>query len=76
MKILLNATFEKQYEKLPKKIQDRFNERLILFQRNPQDLSLNIHKLQGKKKASRKHECDGKLSCALFTRKWGNHHIL
>ena len=50
MKILFSARFEKQYEKLPQKVREKFDERLDLFRHDPRDPALNIHKLHGEKK--------------------------
>jgi mRNA-degrading endonuclease RelE of RelBE toxin-antitoxin system len=38
--------FIKSYKKLPRKIQDKFDEKFLLFIKNPFDISLNNHSLQ------------------------------
>ena len=40
--------FKKQYKKLPKSVQDKFDERLILFLNNQRNSILGVHKLHGK----------------------------
>ena len=48
MKDALTTTkFRKQYKKLPQKIQDELKTRVKLFQENPRNPSLRIHKLKG-----------------------------
>ena len=39
--------FIKQYKKLPLKIRQKFNERLIAFETNPFNIILNNHSLHG-----------------------------
>ena len=48
MEISRSHTFEKQYQKLPKKIQDKFDERFLLWVENPADPRLRVHLLKGK----------------------------
>ena len=50
MDVDFSKGFEKQYKKLPEKIQERFDEQFTLFQQNPHNRSLGIHKLQGKRR--------------------------
>lgn len=47
MDIHYSSKFKKQYKKLPRKVQEQFNERLIVFISNQYDPQLNIHKLSG-----------------------------
>ncbi len=42
--------FKKQYQKLPTKLQERFDERLKLFIDNPMSPELRVHPLKGKYK--------------------------
>lgn len=48
MELGYSKRFKKQYKKLTNKIQDKFNERLLLFIKDPNDPKLSIHKLGGK----------------------------
>lgn len=48
MKINLSPRFKRSYKKLPAKIQDDFNEKIILFAKDPRDAKLGSHKLKGK----------------------------
>ena len=48
MRIQIEKTFKKSYEKLPKEIQDRFGEKLSLLMENFQHPSLRAKKMQGK----------------------------
>jgi len=50
MKIGYSRKFKKQYKKLPKHIQTKFYDKLIIFMKNRQDERLQIHKLHGKLK--------------------------
>jgi addiction module RelE/StbE family toxin len=47
MQIRRHKDFKKQYKKLPSKIKDKFNQRLILFLKNQFSSILNNHKLHG-----------------------------
>ena len=48
MNAFTTAKFRKQYKKLSQKLRDTFKVRVRLFQTNPCDPSLRIHKLKGK----------------------------
>jgi len=48
MKINLSPRFKRSYGKLPSKIQDDFDEKIILFAKDPRDSRLGAHKLKGK----------------------------
>ncbi len=48
MEILFKSSFTKQYKKLPSKVQEKFNERLLLWLSNPADSLLRVHALTGK----------------------------
>lgn len=41
-------TFIKQYKKLPRQKQEKFQSRLKLFEQNPEDVKLRNHALKGK----------------------------
>jgi addiction module RelE/StbE family toxin len=47
MNIDYSSHFKKSYKKLPKKIQDRFDERISLFEKDENDYILKNHKLHG-----------------------------
>jgi len=47
MSIRFAPKFKKQYKKLPKKIQDQFDDRLNLFLQDSRDSRLRIHPLKG-----------------------------
>ena len=49
MKVLFNKSFIKQYQKTPREIQEKFQECVAIFKKDPRNRSLNIHKLRGKK---------------------------
>lgn len=48
MKINLSPRFKRSYKKLPPSIQDDFDEKIILFAKDPRDSKLGSHKLGGK----------------------------
>ena len=48
--LILAGGLRSSIKKLPEKIQERFDEQFTLFQQNPHNRSLGIHKLQGKRK--------------------------
>lgn len=48
MEVIFERSFVKQYKKLPRKIQERFKERLSLWTENPEDSRLRVHSLSGK----------------------------
>jgi len=48
MNIKYSTAFKKQYEKTPKKIQEKVKGRISLFVQNPMNQSLNNHALAGK----------------------------
>ncbi len=49
MTVVLHRQFEKQFKKLPIKIQNQFRERLMLLIDNPEHPLLHVHKLSGEK---------------------------
>jgi addiction module RelE/StbE family toxin len=48
MRIIFQRTFTKRYEKLPVKVQVKFDERFSLWLRDPEHPSLRVHSLKGK----------------------------
>ncbi len=48
MHLSRTKTFEKQYQRLPLKLQTKFDERLLLWLANPSDSRLRVHSLTGK----------------------------
>lgn len=50
MIIHLSSKFEKNYQKLPKRIKEKAKEKESIFRRNAFDPRLRIHKLSGKDK--------------------------
>ncbi len=48
MRIAKAKQFEKQYKKLPVKIQEQFAKRLAIFLRNKNHSLLHVHSLKGK----------------------------
>lgn len=60
--------FKKQFKKLPPKLQDRFQERLVLFVQEPTSLVLRIHPLTGKYAGYWSLDVSGDLR-ALFLRR-------
>jgi addiction module RelE/StbE family toxin len=47
MHIRRTHTFEKQFKKLPTKIQSKFDERFLLWSADPEDSRLRVHSLHG-----------------------------
>lgn len=48
MTITFHKDFTKRFKVLPRRIQKKFNERLILFEQDQMDIILNNHLLKGK----------------------------
>lgn len=48
MKLTFSKKLQRQYKKLPNDIRKKFNNALVVFSKNPNDTSLNNHKLHGK----------------------------
>jgi len=48
MQISFSNKFKKQYKKLPNYIRDKFDQKLLIFSENKNDLILDNHKLHGK----------------------------
>ena len=61
MKVRFHRNFERNYQKLPKKEQGRFKERINLFTRDEFDPLLNNHPLYGKYKGYRSINITGNL---------------
>ncbi len=59
MDIDFHKKFKKRYPKLDLKIRRKFDEKLILFEQNPFDISLNNHILHGKYKNHRSIDVTG-----------------
>jgi addiction module RelE/StbE family toxin len=49
MRVEFHKYFEKQFKKLPRKIQAQFNERLLLLISDPSHPLLRVHQLNGEK---------------------------
>ena len=47
MKIIFEKSFDKQFKKLSKSVQEKFYKRLHIFQESPYDELLKNHKLKG-----------------------------
>jgi addiction module RelE/StbE family toxin len=47
MNIDYSSSFKKRYKKLSKKIQDKFDERILVFEKDENDYILKNHKLHG-----------------------------
>jgi len=47
MRIFYRPRFEREFKKLPKKIQDLAEEKVEIFRKNPFDPCLDTHKLHG-----------------------------
>lgn len=45
--VLYKPTFVRQYDQLPKELQEDVRERITLFRKNPRHRSLRTHKLKG-----------------------------
>jgi len=50
MKIVFHHWFRKRYKESPLKIRQKFDERLLLFEKDPGNPILNIHPLTGDRK--------------------------
>jgi len=50
MQIRISPKFEKNYRRLPKRVQEKAKEKESIFRRNPFDPQLKTHKLSGKDK--------------------------
>jgi len=48
MNVNLSSRFKRSYKKLPHQIQKNFDEKIVLFMKNPSDPSFRTHKLSGK----------------------------
>ena len=49
-KLVFSEKFRRDYKKLPKEIQGKFDKQIFLFEKNPSHPSLKIHPLEGTSK--------------------------
>ena len=61
MEISFSNAFRKEYRKLPDKLRNRVDERVIRFANNPFDVSLKNHELKGKYEGYRSINITGDL---------------
>ena len=61
MNIAYSSRFRKIYNKLPKKIQNKFDEKVPIFESDEFDLSLNNHKLHGEYEGYRSINVTGNI---------------
>jgi len=47
MKIYYSSKFAKEYKKLPEKVKDKVEKKVIIFRKNPHDARLKTHRLKG-----------------------------
>ncbi|KKQ04054.1 MAG: hypothetical protein US18_C0031G0003 [Parcubacteria group bacterium GW2011_GWB1_36_5] len=71
MQVDFHKQFRKQYKKLPTKIKDKFNERLIIFKDNPLIPELNNHALHGKYEKCRSINITGDIRAIYEIRENG-----
>lgn len=71
MIIRRSKQFKKQFKKLPKFAIKKFEERLFLFLEQPNNLTLNNHKLQGKYKNNRSINISGDYRLIFFKTEQG-----
>ena len=82
MKVEIGKTFKKNYEKLPKEIQDRFREKLVLLMENFRHHSLRAKKMQSKEDIWEASISDNYritfniIGNTIILRKIGTHDIL
>lgn len=67
MIIRFHRNFDNKFKKLPRRIQNKFHERLILFEKDEFDTILNNHALTGKYKGYRSINVTGDIR-AIFER--------
>jgi len=67
MILIYHKDFKRQYQKLSKRIQERFDERILLFQKEEFNPSLNNHSLVGEYNGYRSINITGDLR-AIFKR--------
>jgi addiction module RelE/StbE family toxin len=61
MQIIFHKRFKKQFLKFPKRLQLKIEKTLILFEKNPQHISLKNHVLSGKMKDTRAISVNGDI---------------
>lgn len=71
MKVDFHSQFRKKYKKLPAKIKNKFNERLIIFKDNPFVPELNNHSLHGKYENCRSINVTGDVRAIYEVREAG-----
>ena len=83
MVIKATKKFERQFDKLPRGIQERFEERIALFAENPYHTTLHNHKLTGNRKGYRSINITGDYRVVysefdgfVFLREIGTHSQL
>ncbi len=69
MEVLFSRSFKKEYKKLPGRLRNRVDERIVLFSVNPFDTSLRNHELEGKLKGYRSIDITGDLRAHYYTLK-------
>ena len=69
--IYRHRKFVKQFKRLPKKIQDRFGHKLIIFMRDPYSIELNNHSLAGEWVGHRSIDITGDIR-AVYREKEGS----
>jgi addiction module RelE/StbE family toxin len=74
MQVKYSKTFLKQYSKLPKKVQNKTDHRLLLWQKQPNNPQLRDHALDGKYQGYRSINITGDIR-ALYT-KYGDTIVL
>lgn len=67
MKIRFHRNFDKKFKMLPRKVQNQFHERLMIFEKDEFNPTLNNHALIGKYKGYRSFNVTGDLR-AVFKR--------
>jgi len=84
MEVVFSKSFRKEYHRLPQKLRNRVDERIILFAADPFNISLRNHELKGGLKGYRSIDITGdwrahyhvlKKNTALFV-KLGTHSEL
>ena len=69
MKPEYHKSFRKQFDKLPLKIQDKFENKLILFLQNQLNPILNNHSLSGEYEGCRSINITGDIRAIFYVKK-------